>query len=244
MRTVVPSARVLVVDDDADLRSVAVFALEAEGLGVFEAGSGMEAFEILANDSFDLVILDVMMPAISGLEVLQDLRNRNPTAAVMILSGLGSEENRVRGLQLGADDYVTKPYSTRELVARAQALLRRTAALASLRTIELDGFVVDLDAREVWIRGAFVETTAKEFDLLAFLAAHPGRVYTRQQLLREVWQSSSEWQQDGTVTEHIRRLRLKIEENPVVPRWLHTIRGVGYRFERRAEARPITISEG
>ena len=217
------------------------FTLEVEGYEVLQAANGMEAFEHLASATAapDLVVLDLMMPAISGLEVLQNIR-QNSTVPVIILSAMGSEENRVRGLQLGADDYMTKPFSPRELVARIQALLRRTSgatSAAAQQTIAYDGLTIDLASREVWVRGDLVETTAKEFDLLAFLAANPGRVYTRHQLLREVWHSSSEWQQEGTVTEHIRRLRVKVEEDAERPRWLQTVRGVGYRFERRQQPR-------
>ncbi|HVM07337.1 MAG TPA: response regulator transcription factor [Acidimicrobiales bacterium] len=231
------AARILIVEDEGEIRELVTFTLEVEGYTVLPAANGMEAFERIENDAPDLVILDLMMPAISGLEVLQNIRQHS-TTPVLILSAMGSEENRVRGLQLGADDYMTKPFSPRELAARVQALLRRSqGAAAAQQTITYDGLTIDLASREVWARGDLVETTAKEFDLLAFLAGNPGRVYTRHQLLREVWHSSSEWQQEGTVTEHIRRLRLKIEEDSERPRWLQTVRGVGYRFERRQQPR-------
>jgi two-component system phosphate regulon response regulator PhoB len=228
------AGRVLVVEDEAEIRELVRFTLEVDGFTVLRASNAMEAFELLDREKPDLVLLDLMLPAISGLEVLQTIRGRNATLPVIILSALGSEDNRVRGLQLGADDYVCKPFSPRELVARVQALLRRTQGPnAAMATIAYDGLRIDVAAREVWVRGTLVDTTAKEFDLLAFLAANPGRVYTRHQLLREVWKSSSEWQQEGTVTEHVRRLRVKVEEDPERPRWLQTVRGVGYRFERR-----------
>ncbi|HEX7167970.1 MAG TPA: response regulator transcription factor [Acidimicrobiales bacterium] len=226
-------AKILVVEDEGEIRDLVAFTLEVEGYEVLTAANAMEAFERVAKDSPDLVILDVMMPAISGLEVLEDLRQRSEVG-ILILSALGSEENRVRGLRLGADDYMVKPFSPRELAARVQALLRRTSSASAARaTIAYDGLTIDLESREVWVHGRLVETTAKEFDLLAFLAANPGRVYTRHQLLREVWHSSSEWQQEGTVTEHVRRLRVKVEDDAERPRWLQTVRGVGYRFERR-----------
>lgn len=241
MTTSRTAARVLIVEDEAELREMVTFTLEVEGYEVLQAANGMEAFEHLASTTAapDLVVLDLMMPAISGLEVLQNIR-QNSNVPVIILSAMGSEENRVRGLQLGADDYMTKPFSPRELVARIQALLRRTSgatSAAAQQTIAYDGLTIDLASREVWVRGDLVDTTAKEFDLLAFLAGNPGRVYTRHQLLREVWHSSSEWQQEGTVTEHIRRLRVKVEEDAERPRWLQTVRGVGYRFERRNQPR-------
>lgn len=132
----------------------------------------------------------------------------------------------------------------RELVARVQAVLRRSRITIgdAMREIVFDGLRIDPAAREVWVDDRLIETTAKEFDLLAFVAAAPGHVFTRHQLLREVWRSSSEWQQEGTVTEHVRRLRAKIEVNPDQPRWLQTVRGVGYRFERRGDTRELHVS--
>jgi DNA-binding response OmpR family regulator len=225
---------ILVVDDDGNIRHLVTTALENEGFHVVEASNGMEALERFDKDKPDLVLLDVMMPVISGLEVLQHIRHKDATP-VMLLTGLGSEDNRVTGLQLGADDYMVKPFSVRELAARAIALLRRSGmTAATCPTIEYPGLSVDLTGREVWVDGALVELTAKEFDLLAFLAAAPGRVVTRRQLLRDVWGSSTEWQQEGTVTEHVRRLRQRIEMDPENPRWIQTVRGVGYRFDRRS----------
>ncbi|HEX4979603.1 MAG TPA: response regulator transcription factor [Acidimicrobiales bacterium] len=231
------AATVLLVEDEADVREMVALTLEAGGYAVVEVSDGMQAFDRLDAVSPDLVVLDLMLPVVSGLEVLQAIRQHS-NVPVLVLTALGSEENRVRGLQLGADDYVTKPFSPRELVARVQALLRRSSSAAARQTVVLDGLTIDMASREVWVVGRFVETTAKEFDLLAFLAANPGRVYTRHQLLREVWHSSSEWQQEGTVTEHVRRLRAKIEDDPARPLWLQTVRGVGYRFERRRQPRP------
>ena len=230
-------ARILVVEDEVDIMELVASTLEGEGYGVVRAANGMEAMERLDKDAPDLVVLDLMMPVISGLEVLQHIRQKG-TTPVILLTALESEDNRVRGLQLGADDYMVKPFSVRELAARVAALLRRSnMTTATSPSIEYPGLRIDLSGREVWVRGEFVDTTAKEFDLLAFLAASPGKVFTRHQLLREVWQSSSEWQQEGTVTEHVRRLRLKIEEDAERPRWLQTVRGVGYRFERRQQPR-------
>ena len=226
-------ARILVVEDEQDISDLVATPLESEGYAVVQAANGMEAMERLAKDKPDLVVLDLMMPVISGLEVLQHIRQKGNTP-VILLTALESEDNRVRGLQLGADDYMVKPFSVRELSARIGALLRRAGMSASTNpAIEYPGLRIDLTGREVWVRDELVETTAKEFDLLAFLAAAPGKVFTRHQLLREVWQSSSEWQQEGTVTEHIRRLRLKVEDDAEKPKWLQTVRGVGYRFERR-----------
>jgi two-component system, OmpR family, phosphate regulon response regulator PhoB len=236
-------ARILVVEDEADINELVATTLESEGFSVSRAANGMEAMERLEKDKPDLVILDLMMPVISGLEVLQHIREKGNTP-VILLTALESEDNRVRGLQLGADDYMVKPFSVRELAARVGALLRRSGMVAATKpTIEFPGLRIDLTGREVWVKDQLVETTAKEFDLLAFMAAAAGKVFTRHELLKEVWQSSSEWQQEGTVTEHIRRLRLKIEEDAEKPKWLQTVRGVGYRFERRhvpREAPPST----
>ena len=228
------SSRILVVEDEQAIRELVAYTLEVEGYHVFAAENGMEAFERFSTDKPDLVVLDLMMPAITGLEVLQQLRQRS-TVPVLILSALASEDNRVRGLQLGADDYLVKPFSPRELVARVEALLRRAGMTSPDSKVIAGDVTIDLGSREVFVRDRLVETTAKEFDLLAFLARNPGRVYTRHQLLREVWKSSSEWQQEGTVTEHVRRLRVKVEDDPENPRLVQTVRGVGYRFDRRQQ---------
>ena len=225
--------KILVVEDEQDISELVASTLSSEGFAVVQAANGMEAMERLEKDRPDLVVLDLMMPVISGLEVLQHIRQKGNTP-VILLTALESEDNRVRGLQLGADDYIVKPFSVRELAARVTALLRRAGmAAASNPVIEYPGLRIDLSGREVWVRGELIETTAKEFDLLAFMAGAPGKVFSRHQLLTEVWQSSSDWQQEGTVTEHVRRLRLKIEDDAEKPKWLQTVRGVGYRFERR-----------
>ena len=223
---------VLVVDDDPMVRSLLVRLLHMEGYDVLEAGDGQTALDLVANRPPDLVLLDVMLPARDGLEVLGDLR-RKSDVPVILISALGEEADRVLGLKMGADDYVVKPFSAAELSARIESVLRR----ASLRDAEagtvlsFDGLAVDLRTREVTVRGQKVDVTAKEFDLLAFLAGSPRHVFSRDQLLHQVWGSSSEWQSDATITEHVRRLRRKIEDDPDNPRWIATVRGVGYRFE-------------
>ncbi len=180
-----------------------------------------------------------MLPGRDGLDILGDLR-RTSDVPVILLTARGEEADRVVGLKLGADDYVVKPFSAAELSARVQSVLRRSqpaAAPASSpaarggRSLAFDGLQIDLDTREVSVKGEAVEITAREFDLLAFLAASPRQVFSRQQLLEQVWDSSSDWQSDATVTEHVRRLRRKIEDDPDQPRWVTTARGVGYRFE-------------
>jgi DNA-binding response OmpR family regulator len=224
---------VLVVDDEPMLRNLLSRLLRMEGYDVVEAADGQAALDLVEERRPDLVLLDVMLPARDGLDVLGDLR-KTSEVPVILVSALGEEADRVLGLKMGADDYVVKPFSAAELSARIESVLRRarqrTAPLASNRLV-FDGLVVDLQTREVKVGEQRVDLTAKEFDLLAFLAGSPRQVFSREQLLRQVWESSSDWQSDATITEHVRRLRRKIEEDPDKPRWITTVRGVGYRFE-------------
>ena len=235
METPTPSSRVvLVVDDEPMLRNLLSRLLRMEGYEVLEAENGEVALALVDARQPDLVLLDVMMPARDGLDVLGDLR-RTSDVPVILISALGQEADRVLGLKMGADDYVVKPFSAAELSARVESVLRRAQLRASpeptSNRLDFDGLVVDLQTREVTMDGGKVEMTAKEFDLLAFLAGSPRQVFTREQLLQQVWGSSSEWQSDATITEHVRRLRRKIEDDPDRPRWITTVRGVGYRFE-------------
>jgi DNA-binding response OmpR family regulator len=227
-------SRVLVVEDQADVRCLLTTTLESEGYRAESASDGMQAFERLEANPPDLVILDVMMPVVSGLEVLDHIRQKCGSIPVILLTSLGAEENRVRGLRMGADDYMVKPFSPRELMARVDAVLRRSSASGrSAASTVVHGKVrLDLAARSVTVDGVAVELTAREFDLVAFLAERPGKVFTRPQLLHEVWQSSAAWQQASTVTEHVHRVRGKIGNQPDGSPWIATVRGVGYRFER------------
>lgn len=222
---------VLVVDDAHDAREAARRALERAGFAVSEAADGDEALEALADltPRPDLVLLDLAMPGMGGLEVLTQIR-KTSALPVIVLSGRGEESERVVALEMGADDYVVKPFLVRELPARIRSVLRRSRPAESPR-MEFGALEIRLAEREVLVRGERVETTAKEFDLLAKLASEPRRVFSRAQLLEEVWGSSRDWQDPATVTEHIRRLRRKIEDDAEEPRWLQTVRGVGYRFE-------------
>lgn len=227
------SRTVLVVDDEPMLRSLLSRLLRMEGYDVVEAADGQAALDIVTAQAPDLVLLDVMMPVRDGLDVLGDLR-RTSDVPVILVSALGEEADRVLGLKMGADDYVVKPFSAAELSARIESVLRRAVLRGVPDTpnrIAFDGLVVDLVTRDVAVGGEKIEMTAKEFDLLAFLAGAPRQVFSRDQLLHQVWGSSSDWQSDATVTEHVRRLRRKIEEDPDNPRWITTVRGVGYRFE-------------
>lgn len=229
-----PAGRILVVDDELMVRNLLRRLLTVEGYDVLEAEDGHVAANIIEKERPDLVLLDVMLPARDGLEVLSELR-RTSDVPVILVSARGEEADRVLGLKTGADDYVVKPFSAAELSARIESVLRRVRVAASGgqpgRRLVFEGLEIDLNTREVLVRGKTVDTTAREFDLLAFLAASPRQVFSRHQILEQVWSSSSDWQSEATITEHVRRLRRKIEDDPDRPRWVTTVRGVGYRFE-------------
>lgn len=225
---------VLVVDDEPVLRNLLSQLLHLEGYRVLEAEDGLTALDVVATEKPDLVLLDVMLPVRSGLDVLGDLR-RTSDVPVILVSARAEEGDRVSGLRLGANDYVTKPFSAAELSARVESVLRRSAMrrppATSDRCLTFEGLAIDLRAREVTVAGTKIEMTAKEFDLLSYLAGEPREVFSCDRLLQQVWGSSSNWQSDATVTEHVRRLRREIEADPDNPRWITTVRGAGYRFE-------------
>ncbi len=222
-------ARILVVEDDPTVADVVTRYLAREGFEVTAVGDGALALERTETAPPDLVVLDLMLPGVDGLEVCRQLRERGSTPIVM-LTARGEEEDRVVGLELGADDYVAKPFSPRELTARVKAVLRRSGPTAPATSeIVLGDLRVDPSSREVRVRGALVELTAREFDLLAFLAAHPRTVFRREELLDHVWGWS--YGDASTVTVHVRRLREKIEVDPSSPRRIVTVWGVGYRLD-------------
>jgi two-component system, OmpR family, phosphate regulon response regulator PhoB len=226
----VSGPRVLVVDDDRTSRVLARAALEHDGFDVVEAAEGSDALDVLARDQTDLVVLDVNLPAMGGFEVLAKVRLRHSLPVIM-LTGRDSETDRVLGLELGADDYIVKPFSPRELASRVRAVLRRTAPESAVSEHLVHGPLrIDLTTREASLDGKLVDLTTREFDLLAFLAKSPRRVYSRAQLLDHVWSSTPDWQDSATVTEHVRRLRAKIERDGDHA-WIRTVRGVGYAFE-------------
>ena len=227
-----PRGRILVVDDDASVRSLLQATFELEGFDIATCGDAAEARRA-PKDSYDLVVLDLGLPGAVGLDLLSDLV-AGGSMPVIVFTGIDIPEAAVRALDRGADDVVVKPSSPSEVVARVRAVLRRTRRAEASRSIEIGNLSIDTEARELRVNGHPVELTAKEFDLLAFLAAHPGKVFTRHQLMVGVWNSRAEWQLEATVTEHVRRLRIKIERDPRQPERLLTVRGVGYRFERRA----------
>lgn len=229
------TARVLVVDDAADTRLIVASALKGAGFEVDRADSGAAALAMVDRNPPDLVLLDIDMPGMSGLEVLTRLKATH-AIPVILLTGLDRENDRVAGLDLGADDYITKPFFAKELAARVRAALRRAQATSpppppSERILQFGPLVIRLAEREVTMGGTLVELTAKEFDLLAYLASFPGTVFSRQQLLDAVWGCSTDQREPATVTEHVRRIRKKIGDDAEEPAWLVTIRRVGYRFD-------------
>ena len=221
-------ARVLVVDDDHTVREVVVSYLRAHEHEVVEAADGETALAAMRDAPADLVVLDLMLPGIDGLEVCRRLRTTSDVPVIM-LTALGEETDRVMGLETGADDYVSKPFSPRELVLRVDSVLRRTGAAPTPQRLVDGDLVVDEAAHVATRDGAVLSLTAREFDLLRFLLAHPGTAYSREDLLQQVWGWSVGDQ--STVTVHVRRLREKVERDPTRPERLQTVWGVGYRWE-------------
>lgn len=230
------SRRVLVVDDDRDLAHLVELHLGDLGSDVKVAHDGHDAAQILERESFDLVVLDLMLPGIEGIELCRRLRAREDYTAILMLTAKSTELDRVLGLEVGADDYLTKPFSVLELRARVKALFRRVEAFHHAPEpaepdglLESEGLSIDLNRRTVRLRGETVDLTAREFDLLAHFARNPGIVFTRAQLLDSVWGYGHKGY-EHTVNSHINRLRTKIEEDPSNPRLVLTVWGVGYKF--------------
>jgi two-component system, OmpR family, response regulator ResD len=233
-QTPAPPRRVLVVDDEAQIREVLARYLAAEGFVVVEAGDGPAALHLAETHPVDIIVLDLLLPGMDGREVCRRLRAISAVPIIM-LTALGEEDDKINGFALGADDYVTKPFSPREVVVRVQAVLRRTEA-TTLPAMVLDGalhcagLVIQPILRRAERDGVPLELTAKEFDLLLFVARHPNQVFTRQQLLDHVW-GYDFFGDASTVTVHIRRLREKVEPDPAEPTYLKTVWGIGYKFE-------------
>ncbi len=222
-------ATVLVVDDEPIVRDVVVRYLRREGYETLEAGDGLRARELVREHEPSLVVLDLMLPGMDGLQLCQWIRGHSDLPVIM-LTARAEEADRIVGLEIGADDYVTKPFSPRELAARVRTVLRRSGpATGSQERIVQGDLELDAAAREVKKAGALLRLTSKEFDLLWFLVSHPRRVFSRDQLMDRVWGYEPAFD-TGTVTVHVRRLREKIEDDPSKPRHLETIWGVGYRF--------------
>ncbi len=229
------SATILLVDDEESVQKLLTYPLERDGYRVVQARDGDEALARFDAEKVDLVVLDVMLPKLDGLEVCKRLRARSAVPIVM-LTARDDELDKVLGLELGADDYITKPFSIREFRSRVRALLRR----ASLQrtepeerpVIETGELAIDLERRQVEVRGEPVQLTYVEFELLRIMAAHPGRVYSRRMLLEELW-GSADYRDPRTVDVHVRHLREKLEAEPREPEYIQTVRGVGYRFRDR-----------
>ena len=218
----------LVVDDEATVRDVVGQYLARDGYRVVSTGDGREVSGLVESEAPQLVVLDVMLPGIGGLELCREIRRRW-AIPVILLTARSDESDRIVGLELGADDYVTKPFSPRELVARVRAVLRRGGGGPGAEVLQLGELEIDVPAREVRLRGEDVRLTAREFELLAFLARHPRHVFTREQIMQRVWGYTAAID-TGTLSVHVRRLREKIEDDPHAPARIETVWNVGYRF--------------
>ncbi len=231
---------IFIVDDERTIREVVRRYLEREGYAVLEAETGHQALDLLRNQRVDLILLDIMLPGIDGFNIARSLRNAPEYASlsaagdipIIMLTSRGDEADRIAGFELGVDDYVVKPFSPRELVARVKAVLRRSAPNAEKeeKPIAFDGLQIDPLRRAVTVGDAPVTLTVKEFDLLWLFARHPEQVFTREQLLNQVW-GYEFYGDESTVTVHIRRLREKIESDPATPLYIKTVWGIGYKFE-------------
>ena len=232
--------KILVVDDDQEITRLLEKFLSNEGYQVAVASNGASALVAASASEPELVLLDIVLGSEDGREVLRELRLISDVP-VIFLTGRGLETERIAGLKLGADDYIVKPFSLGEVSARIETVLRRSGVNTRQHQIEapdisFGDLQINENTHEVRLAGELLDLTSKEFSLLSFIAATPRQVYTRAQLLEHVWASSSEWQNEATVTEHIRRLRAKIEADPDHPKWIKTVRGVGYRFEPQLNA--------
>jgi DNA-binding response OmpR family regulator len=229
------SSTILLVDDEDAIQKLLTYPLEREGFRVVSARDGEEALARFAESRPDLVVLDVMLPKLDGLEVCKRLRAQSSVPIIM-LTARDDELDKVVGLELGADDYITKPFSIREFRSRVRALLRRAAAPrldpSADEVIRADGLELDVGRRSVDVRGRPVQLTYVEFELLRIMASHPGRVYSRQMLLQALW-GGSEYREPRTIDVHVRHLREKLEHDPSEPEYILTVRGVGYRFRDR-----------
>lgn len=232
--------KILIVDDDEKLVKLMETFLSGEGYEVLTAGDSSAALRMIAAHNPDLVLLDIVLGDEDGRDVLRELQMISDVPTIF-LTGRGLESERIAGLKLGADDYVVKPFSLGEVSARIESVLRRAGVNAKQHEIDAPNLHfgdlrINESTHEVHLKDNLLDLTSKEFSLLVFLASTPRQVYTRAQLLDHVWESSSEWQNEATVTEHIRRIRAKIEVDSDHPRWIATVRGVGYRFEPQASS--------
>jgi DNA-binding response OmpR family regulator len=228
------SSTILLVDDEDSVQKLLAYPLERDGFRVLQARDGEEALARFADEDVDLVVLDLMLPKLDGLEVCKRLRAESQVPIIM-LTARDDELDKVVGLELGADDYITKPFSIREFRSRVRALLRRASAPRATgphETFAAHGLTLDVGRRSVEVHGRAVQLTYVEFELLRTLAAHPGRVYSRRMLLESLW-GAADYREPRTIDVHVRHLREKLEPDPAEPEYILTVRGVGYRFRDR-----------
>lgn len=230
------SRQILVIEDNPDIASLLTLHLKDLDAVVTHASDGLTGLDLGLSEKFELIILDIMLPGLDGIALCQKLRNKGIYTPILMLTAKTGEIDRVLGLEVGADDYLTKPFSIRELLARVKALFRRIDVFSTGKPVEnneikFENIIIDLEQREVKVRGKFIDLTAKEFDLLLQFANNPGRVYTRSQLLDDVWGYGHDGY-EHTVNSHINRLRSKIEQDPTKPEFILTVWGVGYKFNR------------
>ena len=233
--------RILLVEDEKAIRDAVAAYLERENYWVTMAGDGQVALDEFAKRSFDLVILDLMLPRVSGERVCRALRDKSDCPIIM-LTAKGEVEDRIIGLELGADDYLVKPFSPRELVARVRALLRRAHidTEPQREILEFGDLVIDISGHKVLVQGKEVDLTASEFKLLTTLSRYPGRVYSRMELVEKVLGYDFEGY-ERTIDSHIKNLRAKLGDDPRSPKWLYTVHGVGYRFEIPHDTQPVSL---
>lgn len=248
-RTNSPTRRVLVVEDEPDIAKLLELHLQDLGAEVVKTGDGDEALALAESEPWDLLMMDIRLPGKDGLEICRRLRGQSIAVPILLLTAKTAELDRVLGLEVGADDYVTKPFSVLEVMARVRAIFRRVEleaqpmpAGAAGSVHDLPGLHIDIDRREVSRAGERIELTAKEFDLLAFFASHPGKVFRRAQLLDQVWGYGHEGY-EHTVNSHINRLRAKVQPDASDPRFIVTVWGVGYKFDDQPGPRP-SAAEG
>jgi phosphate regulon transcriptional regulator PhoB len=230
--------KILVVEDEPDIRKLVQYNLTQERFSVLEAEDGEQALKLLQRERPNLVILDLMLPGVSGLELCRLLKQRSETAKlpILMLTAKAGEADRIVGLEMGADDYLAKPFSPREMVARVRAILRRSEAKPATETApayDKGSLKIDFSTYEVFVRGKPVKLTLKEFELLRFMVLNPSRVLNRDQLLDRVWGGET-FVTPRTVDVHIRRLRKAVEKDDRKPKWILTVRGVGYKFDEKA----------
>jgi len=223
--------KVLVVEDDIAVSELLTLHLEEHGFSVVTTANGLKGLDLGLTNNYDLIILDLMLPGKGGIDICRELRAKNVRANIIMLTSRGDEVEKILGLELGADDYVTKPFSIREILARVKAVLRRQASPEAISDspLEILGLVINKTSREVALEGHPVDLTSTEFDLLLYMASNPGRAFSREQLLNAVWGYTSN-AYEHTVNTHINRLRAKIEKSAGDPQLIQTVWGVGYRF--------------